>query len=179
MNVGAVKISIVVALCLAIFGCAGAFSSYGRLVPNEQVGRDLESGSPPSGYSYYYSGPDDAPNAILGIADGYTLDTHTWKPVDLTPAKMASWMQWITRGYGTSIRYRGADVTDNQGKRIGIWYSPAWNTVVRVEGNTVVVNIPNINTFDDNRKEPFSILNDPSFFKPLAAPSWQRSSKSL
>lgn len=144
-------------LAFFLAGCAGAFSGYGRLAPNEQVGRDLESGNPPAGYQYYYSGPDAMPNAILGIADGYTLDTRVWKPVDLTPKQLHEWMQWITRNYGTSLRYRGADVLDSSGKKVGIWYSPAWNTVVQVKGDQVVVHLPSVDSMD-KRKGPFNMM---------------------
>lgn len=157
MKRSAIRAAFVVLLVIFFGACAATFSGYGRLNPNEQLGRDLEQGNIPAGYAYYYSGPDDAPNAILGIADGYTLDSRIWKPVDLTKEKMRSWMQWITRGYGTSIRYRGADVMDGSGTKVGIWYSPAWNTMVQVQGTKVVVHVPHFDGLDE-KKTPFSML---------------------
>jgi hypothetical protein len=74
-------------------------------------------------YRYYYSGPDTQPNYIIGIDDQYHLVSGLWKPVDLTPAMLKNWLNYIRPRVGYSQSPYGAFITDAKGERIGLWYS--------------------------------------------------------
>ena len=39
-------------------------------------------------YNYFYSGSEVYPNAVIGLDKAYTLESHLWKKVDMTPAKL-------------------------------------------------------------------------------------------
>ncbi len=74
-------------------------------------------------YKYYYSGPDSQPNYIIGIDDRYHLTSKLWKPVDLTPEMLKNWFNYIRPRVGYSLDLYGADITDSNGQRVGLWYS--------------------------------------------------------
>ena len=74
-------------------------------------------------YNYYYAGGDAQPNYIIGIDDRYHLTSKLWKPVDLTPAMLKNWLNYIQPRVGYDPSLFGADITDANGKRVGLWYS--------------------------------------------------------
>lgn len=74
-------------------------------------------------YKYYYSGPSSQPNYIIGIDDSYNLTSKLWKPVDLTPEMLENWINYVRPRVGYSPQLYGADITDKDGRRIGLWYS--------------------------------------------------------
>jgi hypothetical protein len=74
-------------------------------------------------YKYYYSGGDARPNYIIGIDDRYHLTSKLWKPVDPTPAMLKNWFNYIQPRVGYDPSLFGADITDQNGKRVGLWYS--------------------------------------------------------
>jgi len=97
-------------------------------------------------YHYYYSGPDSQPNYIIGIDDRYKLISEFWKPVDLTPAMLKNWFNYIRPRVGYSQDPFGAFITDSKGERIGLWYSVRdWRltgTATVGENNQVFVTRP-------------------------------------
>jgi hypothetical protein len=74
-------------------------------------------------YKYYYAGSDAQPSYIIGIDDRYHLTSKLWKPVDLTPAMLKNWLNYIQPRVGYDPSLYGADITDANGKRVGLWYS--------------------------------------------------------
>jgi hypothetical protein len=101
-------------------------------------------------YKYYYSGPDSQPNYIIGIDDRYRLTSKLWKPVDLTPEKLEDWINYVRPRVGYSPRLYGADITDKDDQRIGLWYSVRdWRllgTARVAENNQVSVTRPAVAT---------------------------------
>jgi len=91
----------------------------------------LESYHPLPGYTYYYSGPEDFPLAILGIRPEYRLKEEFWTPVELTENKLQRWMETIDNPHrNLKTRYHGKVIRTAEGEEIGIWYSPQeWSTV--------------------------------------------------
>jgi hypothetical protein len=74
-------------------------------------------------YKYYYAGSDAQPSYIIGIDDRYHLTSKLWKPVDPTPAMLKNWFNYIQPRVGYDPSLFGADITDQNGKRVGLWYS--------------------------------------------------------
>jgi len=74
-------------------------------------------------YNYYYSGPVSQPNYLIGIDDQYHLTSQLWKPVDLTPDMLKNWFNYYKPRVGYSLDLYGADITDLDGNRVGLWYS--------------------------------------------------------
>ena len=110
-------------------------------------------------YHYYTSGPDTQPNYIIGIDDRYKLMTEFWKPVDLTPAMLKNWFNYIRPRVGYSQDPFGAFITDSKGERVGLWYSVRdWRltgTASVGENNQVTVTRPAISTARKKGKSCF------------------------
>jgi len=104
----------------------------------------LESYHPLPGYTYYYSGPEDFPLAILGIRPEYRLKKQFWIPVDLTEKKLQDWMELIDNPHrGMKSRYHGKVIRTSEGEEIGIWYSPQeWSTVRVGPDREVIIYTP-------------------------------------
>jgi len=139
----------------AFTGCSG---SYGRLKPSLEVDKMFEEHKVLADHSYYYSGSDVKPNAIIGIDNNYTLNSTLWKPVDLTSEQLKKWIDNMTHLRGYSITNYGSLILDPAGKRLGVWYS-RWNvTTVKMESDkSIVVSTPTMN--DDTRRKPGNFWN--------------------
>lgn len=109
-----------------------------------RINEALESYRPLPGYTYYYSGPEDFPLAILGIRPEYRLKKEFWIPVKLTEKKLQDWMEIIDNPHrNLQTRYRGKVIRTPEGEEIGIWYSPQeWSTVKMGEDREVTVYSP-------------------------------------
>ena len=74
-------------------------------------------------YHYYIWGPVSQPFYIIGIDEKYRLTPGNWKPVDLTPAMLKNWFNYIDPRVGFSPFLWGSLITGPNGERIGLWYS--------------------------------------------------------
>ncbi len=127
----------------AFTGCSG---SYGRLKPSLEVDKMFEELKILADHSYYYSGPEAVPTAIIGIDNNYTLNSTLWKPVDLTSEQLKKWIDFMTHYRGYSLINYGSLILDPTGKRLGVWYSPwSWTTVKMESDNSIVVHTPGMN----------------------------------
>ena len=109
-------------------------------------------------YKYYYTGSDAQPSYIIGIDDRYHLTSKLWKPVDLTPEMLKNWFNYIQPRVGYDPSLFGADITDANGQRVGLWYSVKdWRrlgTASVGENNQVSVTRP-AKLDDDRRRKKF------------------------
>lgn len=101
-------------------------------------------------YDYYYSGPEACPTALLGLAKELRIEPDLWKPVGDAQQRLrelVTGMQSKLREHNTSPW--GFAIEDEQGRRIGIWYSlPEATTVVRIRDHqTVEIHTPPIDTY--------------------------------
>lgn len=134
---------------LVLAGCgmpAGGVSFRGSMA----VADALEEGQPLPGYTYYYSGPEHYPLAILGVRPEFHLRQGFWKPVELTPAHLRGWMEVINnRTRNPRSQYQGSVIRTGGGQEIGIWYSPLdWSPVRLGPGNEVAIDTPSNTLFD-------------------------------
>ncbi|NNG01313.1 MAG: hypothetical protein HKM93_18120 [Desulfobacteraceae bacterium] len=135
---------------LIVFGCTG---QYGWA----RIDRDLETVFEENrileDYNYYYSGPYYNPRGIIGIHKDVTLESKFWKPVDVTEQRLRGWKWFMNAGHSLSFRQspKARYLFDQNGDRIGFWYSKwSWTVIRRAEGNTVMVYTP----FDEDRNSP-------------------------
>lgn len=140
-------------LGLNIAACSGSlFRNYGRILPGEDVERDLDAGVVRPEIRYYKSGPDLYPNALIGLHRDYRLDRETlWKEVAMTPAKLREtigFMKAKAREFGQFPH--GFDLIDTGGRKIGFWYSIfTARTFLRFEEDgTVMILTPELETFE-------------------------------
>ena len=149
------KILFCILSCAALASCVGVKSSsakkWGKIVPDNEATAAFETYQINADFNYYISGSDVYPNAILGLNKAYTLDSTLWKKVELTPAKlqvMVVDMKSKARDIGQ--KQFGFVVLDEQGRKIGVWYSLLTATApVRIkDDNTVIIYTPDQDTYE-------------------------------
>ena len=120
-------------------GCGS--SHYGRLQSSHEVTQVFRNNQILSDHQYFYSGFQRIPYGIIGIASRYKLRSSRWKPIELNPTLLNQLAYRMDHVY--SIQPRGAWILDQDGNRIGIWYSARYQTKVLIEkDNNVVVVTP-------------------------------------
>ncbi len=131
-------------------GCAQRAS--GRFDFQLAVNELFESGRILANHTYYHIGPDAEPDAIMALDNAYHLAPSLWKKSDITPERLAAWMERIDNRYRVSNIYHGAFIVDDQGRQLGVWYSRLTRTVIRrEEGNMVTIFTPDTTRGLDNR----------------------------
>ncbi|MFH2099236.1 MAG: hypothetical protein ABIJ95_06975 [Pseudomonadota bacterium] len=117
MKSRAIRFAALATLLLIVSACASLRPAGGGLERSLEVARMFEGKNLPSGYTYYYSGILNAPDGIMGIKEGWTLETTLWKPVDPTPAIQERWIWNFTRGLGSCPSTGGHGSLPRPGKR--------------------------------------------------------------
>ncbi len=136
-------------LSLAILGITaatavqamGAFPNYGEIRPSGEATRLFESYKVVPNYTYYISGSDLFPDALIAVDKAYTLTGDLWKEVEMTPKKLKEIVgDMHVKSNEVLEQLHGFDILDNKGKRIGIWYSILRaKTSVKMEGEGKVL----------------------------------------
>lgn len=138
-------------LMFSCLGCAGWLAGrYGTIVPDARAANAFESFQINPDLSYYISGSDEYPNALLGLNKKYTLDSTLWKRIDPTPQRfreLVLQMQVRARQIGQS-QY-GFAIFDDKSHQIGIWYSIllAKTPVLMKDNQHVEIHTPDIDTY--------------------------------
>jgi hypothetical protein len=119
---------------------------YGKLKRDRDVNRTFETYKILPDHKYYTSGRADIPYAIIGIQNSYELRPGLWQEINLTKPLLRSWVSQMDNIYGYPPY--GSLILDNNGKRIGVWYSSKqWTTVIIEENNEIAVLAPEIPGF--------------------------------
>lgn len=120
-------------------GCGS--STYGRLETSREVTEVFDGSQVLPDFQYYYSGFERIPYGIIGIDNKYRLRSSNWKLIDMNPTllmQLTDRMEYVYR-----IAPRGAWILDQDGNRLGIWYSSQYWTKVKLEkDNQIVVVTP-------------------------------------
>lgn len=127
------------------FITVSAAGSGARLDRSLEVLNGFLAGTVLPGYTYYTTGVENNPDAILGIKEGITLRTDRWKDRELTEQLLKRMVGAMNSMYAaTSFGLLGSAVLNDQGEQIGVWYSPVGATTVKMLSPTEVrVNPPN------------------------------------
>ncbi|MBW1842152.1 MAG: hypothetical protein JRI75_10235, partial [Deltaproteobacteria bacterium] len=118
------KRSLLATALILFFSFQTAFGwgkNYGMLKKSTDVNNMFVSHQVLPDHTYYYSGVDAAPNAIIGNQNTYTLESKLWKPVDLTPEQLKKWLRILLRDRDRPATTWGAYILDPAGKEIGVW----------------------------------------------------------
>ena len=114
---------------------------YGRLKRNRDVNQSFENYKILPDHKYYTSGRADIPHAIIGIQNNYKLRPGLWQEINLTRPLLRGWVSQMDNIYGYPPY--GSVILDDNGKRIGVWYSSKqWTTVIIEENNEIAVLAP-------------------------------------
>jgi hypothetical protein len=149
----ALVLIVMLLLGLNIAACSGSlFRNYGRILPSEEVDRDIEAGVVHPEVLYYTSGSDLYPNALIGLHRDYRLDGETlWKEVAMTPEKLREIVGYMKAKAREFHQFPyGFDLLEPGGKKIGFWYSVLLaRTFIRLEEDgTVMILTPELETFE-------------------------------
>lgn len=125
------RLSTVIGLGLLFLLCSCATSNYGKLQPSPEITKIFDDDRILSDHSYYYSGLQGVPDAIVGIQSNYALKSKRWQQVDLTSLLLRKWVDRMT--YVHMVTPRGAWILDSDGHRIGVWYAARHQATVRVD----------------------------------------------
>ena len=139
-------------LCLGAAACSSSFRAYGRIDPSAEATRAFEGYQVNPEYSYYVSGPDLNPNALIGVDKKYRLDpSTTWREVEKPTAKKMKEIVngMVTKAYEHRMFQQGFVISDNNGRPIGLWYSILeGRTFVRTnQDGTVWIATPDMDLF--------------------------------
>ncbi|MFC1657086.1 hypothetical protein ACFL2P_00735 [Candidatus Moduliflexota bacterium] len=137
------RTAIAAVLMAALFaGCAGG--SIGRLEKRTAVLNDFMAGKVLPGYTYYTTGMENNPDAILGIRDGITLRTTRWLEREgITPKLLRRMVGEMNSTFGAaSAGLLGTVVLNEQGEEVGVWYSAISITVVKTVGPSEITVAP-------------------------------------
>ena len=145
-------------LCLGLMSCSTRSSgNYGRITPDAGVTKIVEAYLVNPDYRYYISGVDLNPNAFMGLHRDYRLEPSTlWREVESPAASMKEIVDGMRRKAQDLLMLQyGFNITDSDGKSIGIWYSILdAKTFVRVtEEGTVRIDTPAQDTYERRERD--------------------------
>ena len=121
---------------------SGCFENYGRLKHNADVTRAFQSNQFEPDYQYYYYGRTNMPYAIVGIDRAYHMRSRIWREVDHDTEQFKKMVFWVWDDVYRPFYLSGADITDPQGKKVGVWYSGIWYAAVRFDADNRIVIMP-------------------------------------
>lgn len=145
MNVKILITFLAIAAILALAYWRFGGGRYGRLQPSSEVTHSFESFRLDPEKSYYASGPDHYPNAIIGIDKSWRLESDLWKKLDPTEEGIRRLVENMhARARERMAFLHGFDILDENGGKIGDWYSiQGLNIMIRTaEENRVVITTP-------------------------------------
>lgn len=127
-------------LFVLIFALSACAENYGRIQKNGQVNQIFTNYQVLDDYRYYISGPENRPEAILGVHQDYILESTQWTQVSLTGEQLKEWVDWLNFHFHDLVHYYpdGSVILDPSGKQVGIWYSIWDYTPVIFKGDNVV-----------------------------------------
>ncbi len=154
-----VKIAAVCLFAMMLSACAGLWPSrIGRIVLDGDAALIFTKGQCSTDFQYYYSGSDLYPSALIGLRKDIRLEDDTlWKKIDMNPERCRDMVSHIdTRALGLGQYPRGFSIRDDQGRRIGIWYSimTALTPVSMKDDHTAVIHTPAVDTYLRYERDP-------------------------
>jgi hypothetical protein len=146
-------------IAMTISSCAGLWPDrIGRIVLDPEAALIFEKKQCGGDYQYYYSGSDLYPSALMGIRKDLKLEDDTlWKKVAMTPERCQDMVSHIqTRTLSLGLSPYGFVIQDDQGRRIGIWYSilTATTPVSMKDDQTAVIHTPAVDTYIRHENGP-------------------------
>ena len=114
-------------VCALAAGCA---RSYGRVAFDDNVSDAFKTGRVPSDFNFYYYGVNNRHYAIVGLEPKWVLKSRIWSEIDPQSEKFKKAVEymWEIENY-PPYNVRGSNIFDNEGKKIGVYYSCLYATV--------------------------------------------------
>jgi hypothetical protein len=132
-----VCIVLLLSLSAMITGCAGV---YGRLASDPVIFDQYRAGSLPENYQYFFSGRPGLPDAVAGIDESYQLQGRLWFRID-TMNTVYDKIRNLSDLNPEATALQTADILDNHGNKIGVWFSYYYYAPVRIDPENRIVEI--------------------------------------
>lgn len=141
-------------LCFLAGGCATTSQNqnWGKIVQTSEVTQLVESATVLPGHTYYFTGPEAAPDAIIAVDNRFTLQSKYWIKVDDVAQNLKDWNRYIDNDHRfqsdnvrakVMLRYGGFWIMTPDGKQAGLWYSRHDNTIVQFpDASTIIIYAP-------------------------------------
>ncbi len=133
------------AIFMALFIVLAAANGYSYLEQNNEVNQFFLDRKVYPVHTYYYSGSEARPHAIIAIHNDYVLESKLWRSTDITQEKLKRWVNTMTNNSPTTFGIWGRRILGPNRVYLGVWFSPARTASVRLKGNVVNVTTPNRN----------------------------------
>ncbi|MEJ2285439.1 MAG: hypothetical protein P8X85_17815 [Desulfobacterales bacterium] len=132
--------SLLVMLLAVTMGCSA--SKYGKLTPDRGVQQAFQSYQILPNHKYYYRGVYSRPTVIAGISQNYAMKLKMWIPIDAESKDFRILIDRVSlQGMGNQIEPWGSIILDQEGNKVGIWYSAVRAAAVEVNKNRQIVNL--------------------------------------
>ena len=118
---------------------SGCLENYGKVRRSPEVQKMFETGQLPSEYNYHFYGLRSRPDAVMGLEQGWTLRSKSWRNVELSTEEFRYMTKWIWEDLGY-YKY-GAEILDPEFVKIGIIYTSSFMAAVKVEKDTKTVEV--------------------------------------
>jgi hypothetical protein len=118
-----------------LFGCASN-SNYGSLKGSRDITELFENNQILPDHTYYYSGFEAAPYAIIGIQNEYTLQAPGWTEIALTPDELNQKVFRMRTAWLPPPK--GEWILGPNDERLGVWYCSQQWTAVRLEKDHII-----------------------------------------
>lgn len=136
MNIEILIIALLAAMSVVVVVRKFSSSRYGSLRPSEETTNAYLAFRVNPGMSYYLSGSDVYPNAIIGIDKSWTLQSDLWKPLEMDAKVLRGLVENMkAQGLGSGVTPCGYEILDDRKGKIGDWFSfPGQNITVWIKG---------------------------------------------
>jgi hypothetical protein len=121
---------------------AGCAATYGRFQDDPGVTSQFVSGTPPSGFTYYWYGNSNNYYAIAGLDPKFVVRSFVWRRISPGSEEFKKAVFWIWEDYG--FRQYGAHILDPSGARVGVWFSSLRYPTVKFNGPQEIELIPDM-----------------------------------
>jgi hypothetical protein len=127
-------------LALMVPAWAGCAATYGSLQSSREVTEAFNNSQILADHQYYYSGFERIPYGLIGIDNRYRLRSRYWQTINPDATLLGQWVYRMQHVY--SLPPRGAWIMDQNGNRIGVWFSSQYYTTVKLETENEIVVFP-------------------------------------
>ena len=132
-----IGLGLVALLC----ACASGTTNYGKLQSSANITQLFDNAQVLPDHTYYYSGLQGVPDAIIAIHPNYSLRAKIWQQIDFSHTTLEKWIYRMK--YVHLVTPRGAWIIGPNGDQLGIWFSAQRQTAVRLDKeNRLVIAAP-------------------------------------
>ena len=132
-----------VLLILSTLGSCSALNRPRMLQPDMEVNRIFETNTVLPDHVYYYTGPQDRPDAIIAVNRAYQMrESVHWIRIDMTEKQLRDWNVVIDNDRRVYFTYNGYYILTPDGKQAGVFYSKYDFTVIKYPAPNQIVIYP-------------------------------------